>query len=110
MPKTKTEIATKALQQLGVISGTETPETHDLTYCEDQLDLLVAEVQQSHEVWLGSLDAVPNEVAIPLARLLAVEVAEFYTLPAEPRSRAVIRLAQAAKLSPVSIDTMSYYF
>jgi hypothetical protein len=108
MTKTKRDIATAALRHLAVLSADEPAQAADYAYAVDMLDSIAAEMAGAQGLTMPSdLDATPDALLLPLSRLLAVEVASYYAIQAEPRSRAVGRL-RAALISndlPDSRDT-----
>jgi hypothetical protein len=80
-----------ALRRIGVRSNDEAPSPDDITYAGGILDLLVEELA-TEVTFTWDLTDVPGAVAVPLANLLAVDIATHYAVPAEPRGRAYGRL------------------
>ncbi len=95
---TKTDILRHAFRRIAVVASDEALTADQADYAGDTLDLLVPELAYSHGVTV-SATAPSDGYVLPLAYLLAVEIAPHYLVaPPEPRSRAIMRL-RAALLS-----------
>ena len=93
MAKTKREVVSLALRQLGVLAADEQASADQFNYAGDVLDAVFAEenaVQGWGFVW--TMNAVPDGAALGLAQLLAAEIAPHYMVGSPPRSRGIARL------------------
>lgn len=82
MPKTKTELATRALGILGKLEAGQTPSTEDLTLIEEMIDPLVAYLGLVDVIYIGDSDQIDDAAYLPLAARLALEIAPDFGLPA----------------------------
>lgn len=90
---TKTDVINTALRRIQVLSADEPADKDMIAYAGSLLDGVFAEVNEVQGMaFTWALDATPAAAHLPLAYLLAVEVAPHYGRPAEPRSRAMGRL------------------
>ena len=97
MAKTKREIATRALRRIGVVAHDEAATADQYAVAEDALVSLYAELNASNgfSMTFGP-DAVPDDYFLPMAYLLAVEIAPDFTRPApDRRNTALLRLRGA---------------
>lgn len=83
---TNHDVITRALRRIGVTAKDETPGADDFTQCADILSGVYAEIA-SMGVVLWPDNDIPATVYLPLATLLATEVAQDYAV-APPMSRA----------------------
>lgn len=85
---TALEICNFAFRRLGIKAEDEDLTADQIAYGGDVLTGLFAEIENEYDVtW--ALSAVPDVSSVPLANLLAVEIAPAYGAPApEPRSAA----------------------
>ena len=89
--KTNLDVIEQAFRRLGIKAEDESLSADQRAYGETTLDALAIEIAEEAPVsWFP--DNIPNKVFIPLANLLAAEIGPGYSVPAEPRSRAMIRL------------------
>jgi hypothetical protein len=79
MPKTRTELAEEAL---GVLQMGQQLNPEDVTYVEDRIDPLVAQLGLEGSVYIGDSDQIEDAFFLPLAERLALEVASRFGLPA----------------------------
>ncbi len=83
MPKTRLDVIQKALRHLSVIASDTNASADDEAYTGDSLDTLFEEIQNTQGITITwTLDETPNNAFLPLSRLLAVEVADHFTVPA----------------------------
>lgn len=74
MAKTRLDVITRALRSVGVVAHDETPDSGIAAEAGSVLDALFAEIETAKAVaW--DLTTVPDEAFIPLANLLAAEIA-----------------------------------
>ena len=89
--KTNLDVIEQAFRRLGIRAEDEALSADQRAYAETTLETLTAEVAEEAPVeWVS--DSIPDKVFIPLANLLAAEIGPSYSVPAEPRGRALIRL------------------
>jgi len=92
MPKTRLDVIQQAHRQIGVLSADEEATADQESFAGEVLDTLFAEVTAVHSLTITwTLSAVPDSAFLPLARLLATEIASHYEVATEPRSRALMR-------------------
>lgn len=93
MTKTRLDVVQQSLRHLGVLAADD-PATADMVaYVGGVLDALFEECKTVHGMAFSwTLNATPEAAFLPLARLLAAEVAQHYDQPSEPRERALMRL------------------
>lgn len=82
MTMTKTELATRALSILGKVEAGQTVAAEDLTLVEGVIDPLVAQLGIQGITYVGDSNDIADEVFLPLAKRLALEIAPDYGLPA----------------------------
>lgn len=82
MSKTKTELATRALQILGVAAAGQSVAAEDLTLVEGIVDPLVAQLGIQGVTYVGDTDEIDDAVFLPLARRLALEITSDFGMPA----------------------------
>lgn len=89
---TRADVITRALRRLGVVAKDDAPDADDEALAGEVLDALFVEVQETQAVtW--ALSAVPDEAFLPLANLLACDVAPDFSVAAPtPRAVALRRL------------------
>jgi len=93
MPKTRSDVISAALRRIGVLAADEAAEADAEAYAGEALDALFAEVKQVHAMpFTWTLEETPDAAFLPMAYLLATEIAPHYERPSEPRSRAMGRL------------------
>lgn len=91
---TKDDIIRHALMRLGVVAMDEPMTAQHLAHGAAVLASLVAEVGQERGLVSLAPDVVPVAAQMPLANLLAVDLAPDFGLPApDARGRAWVRLA-----------------
>ena len=90
---TRLDVINSALRRIAIISVREEAEADMVLYAGGVLDSLFDELKTVHKMaFTWDLSATPDAVALPLAYLLATEIAPHYERPSEPRSRAMARL------------------
>ncbi|MDP5216699.1 hypothetical protein Q5Y75_05670 [Ruegeria sp. 2205SS24-7] len=93
MPKTKLDIVTRALRKIQVVSVAEVPEAEDAADATTILEALFEDLKDTQELSLAwSLDATPDAAFLPLADILASEIAPTYGKAGPSRSGAIARL------------------
>lgn len=93
MPKTRQDVISKALRQLGVLGQGEVASAEDYAQANETLDALFAETNAAQGFfWPWTLDTVSDAAFLPLSYLLASEIAPGYELPGPSRSAAIARL------------------
>lgn len=104
MTKTALDVCTYALRRIGVTPVGEEPAGEDMTLAQAALEAFLSEIKDTHGAtftWTSS--AVPDASYVPLARVVACDIAPSYPRPMpEPRGRAV--LAFRAGIFPNNID------
>ena len=89
--KTNLDVIEQAFRRLGIKAEDESLTADQRAYAETTLDALAVEIAEEAPVqWFP--DNIPDKVFIPLANLLAAEIGPSYSVPAEPRARAMLRL------------------
>lgn len=91
---TRLDVIHRALRRLGIISKDESADASDAEDVGEVLDALFDELQNVHEmVFTWDLTTVPLAAFIPLANLLAVEIAVDYDIaPRETKLEAMARM------------------
>lgn len=93
MTQTRTDMIQSAYEHLGLVGVGTNVEAHEVNLASKALDALVEGLTVEHGLTMpDDLDATPNGLARALFRLLAVDIAPSFQTPAEPRSRAVMRV------------------
>jgi hypothetical protein len=82
MPKTADELGTRALNVLGVLANGQPVPAEDLAKATGLIPALIAQLQAEDVIYIVSEDDIPDEVFLPLARRLALEVAGEFGLTA----------------------------
>ena len=97
MAKTRLDVIHQALRHLGILASDTDASADDAAYTGSTLDTLFAEIQNTQGITITwALDATPDNAFLPLSRLLAVEVADHFEVPAkESFARAMGRLRAA---------------
>lgn len=98
MAKSKTEVVAEAHRRISVLSVDESPSDDMIAYGGDSADSLLIELNSApYDMrFFWNADAVPEGVFRPFAWLLAVDLAEHYKVPAEPRMAALARVRKYA--------------
>ena len=104
---TKTELATKALQRLRVLSAGETPDSDDLSLAETAYDALYAALHTEHLVTWDSAGDIPDRAVLPMSTLLASEIADDFEIP-EVRLQRLVAQAQAARSVLATVKAPDY--
>lgn len=88
------DVVRRAFQRLGVIAIDETTQPHDDEFARGVLTALFAEMPISEGMRFDfTLAAVPESHLMPLALVLAAEIASTYSaVPPVPRATALVRL------------------
>jgi hypothetical protein len=107
--KTRAELITRALRRLRIVAFDEAATAEQEAVCSEALDALQEELLWSHGINIGDVDLTEDEHFLPLAYLLAVEVApEFSTAAPETRAKAIVRLGSV--INPDDSDVTPEYF
>jgi hypothetical protein len=89
--RTSLDVIEQAFRRLGIRAEDEALTADQRAYAETTLDALQSEISQEAPIdWLP--DSIPPEAFIPLSNLLAAEIGPSYSVPSEPRGRAIMRL------------------
>ena len=83
MAKTKTEIATLALQAIRAVEGDATPDANDLSTMEDAYDEVYAMLATKHLVSWSPTGSVPDAVVVPVMALTASYRLPLFKVPIE---------------------------
>lgn len=110
MAKTKIDIVSAALRYLAVISADEPAQAEDLQYASDILEALRADMFNAQGINVGDINSLPDDQFIPMYKLLASEIAPFYSQNGGSRAMAVAALRQAVINTPAEIETTGDYF
>lgn len=110
MPKSKAEVVTAALYHLGVASAEEPEQAADTTRTTSIYDALWAELDGSQGLNLDTNDFIEDKLFLSTYRLLAAEIAPYYGIVPEARSKAIARLRQAALQVPIDLTVKVDYF
>lgn len=95
---TELDVITHALRLLGVVAADEPPSADQAAFCRSTLNAIVVEFQEFHPLpW--ALNGIPERSFLPLALLLAADVAPSY-LVAAPISRGMAKLRLSATVNP----------
>lgn len=96
MTKTTLDVATQALRVVGVTAVDETPDASDFAFAKATLQGIRDELVTGHGAtisWTLDADDIPDALFLPLAELLATDLAIAYARPMNmPRSRALTRV------------------
>lgn len=82
MPKTREELATRALVIINRAQAGQTPNPEDLASVDSVIDPLLAQLGIDEVVYVGDADAIDDQLFLPLARRLALEIGPDFGLPA----------------------------
>lgn len=93
MPKSKNDIVTLALRQIGVAAVDEAPTADEYQYAGDILDGEFARMKVSEGfTWTWTIDEVPDALYEPLSRYLASKLTTYgVPLPSSAQAMAKIR-------------------
>ena len=108
--KTRLDVVTRALRRLGVAAHDEAPTADQIESVGSVYDALLAEITETAGESIAN-NSVPEMVFIPLANLLAVEIAPDYGTPL-PQSRGSAMLRLLAVMRPddrTDIPAPEYY-
>lgn len=81
MAVSKTELASKVLQKLGIIDANESVRSADQTLCDDAYESIYEELRSRHLVDWGSGEDIPTWAMLHVRELVANRVAADYGLP-----------------------------
>jgi len=96
MAKTRAEIISQTLRDLGVLASDENPTADDEAFVGGVYDAVVPELSYSHGVVISDSDAVDDKLFVPLGQVVAADCAGHFTVaPPVPRHRALGRLKAA---------------
>jgi hypothetical protein len=76
MAKTKAELVARALTTLGVIGAGQIPSVENSNSVSDTVGPLVAQMVANDDLWSFDIEAIPDEVFLPLSEVLANAVAD----------------------------------
>lgn len=82
MPKTKAELATRALGIMGILEAGQTPSAEDLATVSALIDPLASYLGLVNVIYVGDTEDIDDAVFLPLAARLALEAAPDFGLPA----------------------------
>jgi hypothetical protein len=100
MPKTRDEVVTLAHRSLGVLAVDEVLTADQITFGGDVLVGLIDEIDATQGLSLSfDADSVPEAMYLPVAYLLAVELAPHYSIPPAYSRAAQIGKIRAYELS-----------
>lgn len=93
MSKTKLEVVARAHRVLGLLAADENPTADMVDFAGNTLDGVLGELEgvQGVSVPFDS-DSTPDELFLPVADLLAAEIAGHYGVSGPARSRAISRV------------------
>ena len=110
--KTNLQVIEQAFRRLGIKAEDESLTADQRAYAEATIDALAVEIAQEARVtWFP--DNIPDHVFIPLANVLAAEIGPSYSVPSEPRARAMMRLFAVIRpddRSPEAITAAPVYY
>ena len=88
MPTTKTrnELVTQALSNLGVLAAGQTPSTEDFESVDGHVDQTIEALEADEIITVDDLSAIPSEWFQPLSVILADDAAMEFGLPGVPPS------------------------
>lgn len=93
MAKTKADIVAKALRIIRVISDDDDPTPDMQAYVGDTLEAVFEELRITHRLFFTwGLDETPTGVFVPMAQLVAADVAAHYNKQPPSRARAIGRI------------------
>lgn len=98
MTKTALDIAAMAHRRLGVLAADETPDASQHELARLTLDGVLSEVQAAQGIsYSWGTDAIPESLFLPLAYLVAVDMAPHYEIqPRDSRAGMIARLRTQA--------------
>lgn len=111
--RTKSELITRALRRLRVVAMDEQASADQEAVVAETLQALEEELQRSFGIVipLSSSDEIEDDVFLPLAYLLAAEIAPEFAVPSpERRSTALIRLRSVTNPNDKAAPTKAEYY
>lgn len=95
--KTRFDVIEQAFRRLGMKAEDQALSGDEKAFGGATFDALIEEIgEHSYLTWDN--DAIPERVFIPLANLLAVEMAQAYQIPVEPRTIPYRRLKAVLRM------------
>ena len=98
MTKTRAELIAEALSTLGIGSVAQPASADDVASVEAKLEPFVAQLYAEHGVYVQDLEAIDDGWFLPLAKLLANELLDTFSIGIDEASR-VSTLATSALFS-----------
>ena len=95
MAKTKTQVATLALQMLKAVEGDASPDTNDLILAEDAYDLIWSQLHSKRLTTWGSTASVPNECVNAVVALVAESRLPFFFVPPDVQQMVMLYASRA---------------
>lgn len=99
------------MRRLRVLSMDEAATADQEAVASEALEALAEELQVSHGIVIPSIETVDDMLFLPLAYLLAYEIAPDFSVAApEPRSRALIRLRSVTNPTDLQSTVKAVYY
>jgi hypothetical protein len=99
MPKTRLDVVTRAHRRLGVLAQDETLTADQIATGGEVLEGLIGEIESVQGLSLAwDADSVPDGLFLPVAYLLAVDLAPEYEVPPRDTRARLIAQIRAAEL------------
>jgi hypothetical protein len=112
MPRTRAQLVAKALSILQEEGSGQPLSNEDKTVVDDAVEPLAAELASSEVLLIGDLEAIDDDVFLPLARMLANEVGDDFGRPYSEDYRALQerRMKRVTASSPTYAPQTTDYF
>lgn len=113
---TKSDLATRVLKDLGLVGADETPSADDLSWAEETIGAVVAQLASEGIFIMGGSDeTVPQEYLVPLSKRIGLDIGPSFGLfsiadaeQAKPSANTTLR-RMAAKPATGSVVEVDYY-
>lgn len=112
MPKTRTDLISRALRSIGATLPGEADSTEDRATMDGFIDPLIAQLAVDEIIYIADADEIEDQYFIPLARLLANAAGPDFGSPvnedAKMRDENILRRMASAQPSYAAIKATYY--
>lgn len=84
MPRTRSDLITRALGLLGIIQAGQDPSAEDVELVDGYIDGKREEIARRRVLYIQNIDAIDDEYFLPFARIIANAVAPEFGQPRDP--------------------------